>query len=170
MFFSLVSCTLSVASVRQGQVLMPGSWAPYHPSCCLEPHCISDTPSLFTPLGTLFVTTPPNIGRQEQREPQERTWNSILCKCTNWHCAEKGLQGDREDNQEASSQGDRRRWSCEAGSGPPGGGVDRMYHNPQLFPKSGCCHGSLWESSLPVVPPFCTVSFSSDSKETVAML
>lgn len=133
-------CTLSVASVRQGQVFMPGSWAPYHPSCCLEPHCTSDTPSLFTPLGTLLVTTPPNTGRQEQREgcrePPEKTWNSIVCKCTHWHCAEKGQQGDREDNQEASSQGDRRRWSCEAGSGPPGGGVDRMYHSPQLFPKS----------------------------------
>lgn len=75
-------------------------------------------------------------GKSRGRKLPERTWNSILCKCTRWHCTEKGLQGDRGDDQEASSQGDRRRWSLEAGSGPPGGGVDRMYHIHSCFSRA----------------------------------
>lgn len=139
----LTSChthSVSIASVRQGRssCLDPGPAT--SPSRCLEPHCTSDTPSLLTPLGNLLVTTPLDIGRQEQRDgcrkPPERTWNSILCRCTRWHCAEKGLQGDREDKQEANSQGYRRRWSLQTGSGLPGGGVDRMYHIHSCFARA----------------------------------
>lgn len=128
-----------------GQVFMLGSWNPHQ---TLEPDC-RDTPSLLTPLRTLLVTSPLGSGRQEQKEgcgetPKE-TWSSILCKGTHWCCAERAVR--RLGSQPGGQQPGRlRAWSWEAGSGLPGGGVDRMLlelleQGPWLCQPKG--HGSV---------------------------
>lgn len=178
-FFSFMSHALSTASVRKGRSSCLDPGPPTSPSSCLEPYWTSDTPSLLTPLQTPTCHHSPGHwqARVEGGSCQRGPGIASFVNAPVDTVQRKGCKGTEKTTKKPAAR--------ETGED----GVLRQGQGLLEVEWTGCtiftaisqepphhlilvccgCHGSFWDASLPWVSSLCSVSLSSDPKETGAM-